>query len=349
MSETVSKPEPETYAEVLIPDAIEPLYGWKALEITHDGRLCSPQQRQTVWPVKKRLEAVCHNTARQSSYEWKAIRGTKGNPAPPQVTAPPSGTIVTSAAMTISSTVTVSGGNWHVEPPEPPALVLPQGMVWSWEEVPHEIASNNCRCGIYVVNDPRQCQSYLNQNCLLAEICLWGRVVPGSEGARGEFAYPRQLFAPDTLTDVATMVAQLYGVPIGYRDHQTGATITHTQAMENLARIKAGLRAKPFQQKGPPTTIPPVKLQPVAQIPPPPLPKVVKPPAVMFSTSNDTKPVRPLSTQEREARVVFVLCWIGVLVMWALSLALSPWLLVGVLPFFAVIRSVMHDLPRKSN
>jgi len=354
VNKTMAQPEPQTYAELLVPDAIEPIYGWKALQILPDGRLASPQQK-VVWPVKQRLEASCHNSARPTSYQWKAVYG-QPKPAPAEVGTSFQG----GASFSSSASVSVSGpsGSMLVNPVDPPKTQLPHGMSWSWEPVEHEIASNNCRCGIYVVNDPRKCQSYIGENCILAEVCLWGRVVPGEEGARGQYAYPRQLFTPDTLTDVATMVAELYGVPIGYRDHKTGATITYRQAMENLAKLKAGIN-QPFTQAGPPTVVPKQLSSGTTALavpPPPPAP----PPIPVDPGKRDKKTITPpkqLSEKElgayqahKLARLITHIAWLAILLIWVCSILFSPYLLIGALPFFfAVIRNSRDDLAKKQD
>jgi hypothetical protein len=245
-----------------------------------------------------------------------------------------------------------------VSPTEKPKTQLPAGMSWSWEEQPHEIASNDCRCGIYVVDNVRACGSYLTDDCILAEVCLWGRVVPGSEGSRGQYAYPRQLFAPDTLADVATMVATLYGVPIGYRDHKTGVTLSHAQAMQNLHAMKAARKPKPFEQKKvpmtqpqtiTPTPIPAPILKVPEQIPPPQMPSITiapgeegtnfDPAAAGTFTIATASNIQPVQSRELrlKSQVVFGICWAMIFFIWLGALAVHPALLVGVLPFFAVM------------
>lgn len=328
--------EPESYAAMIVPDSIEPIYGWKALRITPDGRLASPQQA-TIWPVKQRLEATC--SSNKVTYAWTAVRG---EPKEMGLQQPPPGVVVASTSTTILSTSS------HI--PEKPKTALPVGMSWSWEAQPHEIASNDCRCGIYVVDNVRAAGSYISDNCILAEVCLWGRVVPGSDGARGQYAYPRQLFAPDTLTDVATMVAQLYGVPIGYRDHKTGKTLSHRQAMENLAAMKSAVKPKPFKQKNVPMTNPQTVTptpQPILKLPsqiPPPSPGEV---GTSFSVSGGqptggtliipeslVKPVDPQLLLK--GQLVFGICWTLIFFFWVLAITINPNMLVGVLPCFAV-------------
>lgn len=329
---------------MVVPDSIEPVYGWKALKITKDGRLASPQQ-DTIWPVKKRLEAKC--SSNRKTFAWTAVYGTPKD-GPVEV----SDTVRGGVMYSTSSAVSVSGtsGSMMVSPTEKPKTQLPAGMSWSWEEQPHEIASNDCRCGIYVVDNVRSAGTYLSDNCILAEVCLWGRVVPGSEGSRGQYAYPRQLFAPDTLADVATLTAQLYGVPIGYRDHKTGATLSHAQAMQNLHAMKAARKPKPFEQKKvpmrQPTTVTPTPLPVPKQISPPQMPMIQLAPGeegVGFTPSGGVlivpSPVE--KTVDRElrlkAQVVFSICWVMIFFIWLGALAIHPSLLVGVLPFFAVM------------
>jgi hypothetical protein len=331
---------------MVVPDSIEPVYGWKALKITPDGRLASPQQRN-IWPVKKRLEATC--SSNRKTFAWTAVYGTpKDGPVEVSGTVAGGATFATSAVVSVG---TGTSGSMMVSPSEKPKTQLPAGMSWSWEEQPHEIASNDCSCGIYVVDNVRAAGTYLSDDCILAEVCLWGRVVPGSEGSRGQYAYPRQLFAPDTLADVATLVAQLYGVPIGYRDHKTGKTLSHRQAMENLAAMKAARKPKPFEQQKVPMTQPSQILKLPAQIPPPApqMPSITLAPdeevtsfdpaaggTFLISTASNNQPVQNRELRLK-AQVVFGVCWVMVFFVWLAALAVHPALLVGVLPFFAVM------------
>ena len=345
--------EPDSYAEMVVPDTIEPVYGWKALRITKDGRLASPQQT-TIWPVKQRLEATCQSN--RVSYAWVAVHG-EPKPSPVEVSGMVQGGAVFSSATMVTVGGSTGGGTMMVTPSEKPKTQLPVGMSWSWEPQPHEIASNDCRCGIYVVNNVRSAGTYLSADCILAEVCLWGRVVPGSEGARGQYAYPRQLFAPDTLTDVATMVAKLYGVPIGYRDHKTGKTISHRQAMENLAAIKSGTKPKPFKQRGTPMTQPSQILTPPAQIPPTAPPVLIMPgeEGTSFSTAGAVTAasgtfVIQSPTNSRQVklngRIVFAICWIWIMVAWLAALTVHPAILIAVLPCFALQFAMLSKLLR---
>lgn len=347
--------EPTSYAEMIVPDSIEPVYGWKALRITKDGRLASPQQT-TIWPVKQRLEATCGSN--RVTYAWTAVHG-EPKPSPVEVSGMVQGGAVFSSASVVSVTASsTGGGSMMVTPAEKPKTQLPAGMSWSWEPQPHEIASNDCRCGIYVVNNVRSAGTYLSADCILAEVCLWGRVVPGSEGARGQYAYPRQLFAPDTLADVATMVAQLYGVPIGYRDHKTGKTLSQAQAMENLAAIKNLSKPGPFKQKGTPMTQP----SQVKFTPSPPAPAPVPLTMTQLHSGEEGVSFTPQggiiitpqtsSIENRQltvnGRIIFSVCWAAIFFIWVLALTVSPLLLGAVLPFFAIQFVMLSKLVRWS-
>ena len=84
---------------MVVPDSIEPVYGWKALKITKDGRLASPQQ-DTIWPVKKRLEAKC--SSNRKTFAWTAVYGTPKD-GPVEV----SGTVAGGASFATSAVVSV--------------------------------------------------------------------------------------------------------------------------------------------------------------------------------------------------------------------------------------------------
>jgi hypothetical protein len=69
-----------------------------------------------------------------------------------------------------------------------------------------EIPGPRCRCGIYAVYGPVEAYRYIRNPrrvisgtftgvpIVLGEVALWGRIVVGEFGWRGEFGYPRRLF-----------------------------------------------------------------------------------------------------------------------------------------------------------
>jgi hypothetical protein len=69
-----------------------------------------------------------------------------------------------------------------------------------------DIPGPRCHCGIYAVQGPVEAYRYMRNPrrvisgsfagvpIVLGEVALWGRIVVGQLGWRGEFGYPRRLF-----------------------------------------------------------------------------------------------------------------------------------------------------------
>ena len=292
---------------IVIPDSIEPRVGWKALAIDSTGQLCSPQQK-TVWPVRKRLEASCSYKPR-AEYHWVAVPEDKAE-----------GQIVLGGMLVIQGPLTTK---------LPPKTLPPPGHVWAWVEKPHQVVSPNCRCGIYVVDDIKQAATYLGMAGVLVKVALWGRVVPGTQGARGQYAYPLEMFAPDTLTDVAQMVADLYGIPVGFRDHKTGRTLRYEQAMVNLEQLK---RKHEEAESFPPVT------------------GSVKPVMVTTTTSNKTPGIviaPPVYTNDVEfrqgAQIFAFVCMAAILTVMLAAIVVSPFIVPFALPFILGFARAFRD------
>jgi hypothetical protein len=89
------------------------------------------------------------------------------------------------------------------------------------EEPPHQ----TCSCGIYAASsfDHLFEMGYTKRRGLFAvaenelsiagEVNLWGGLVPGSQGWRAQFAYPKLFLIPYTLWKIALPVSEKYGVP----------------------------------------------------------------------------------------------------------------------------------------
>jgi hypothetical protein len=96
-----------------------------------------------------------------------------------------------------------------------PSNPLPDGWSWSWEMFTHESPDQHCHCGVYIADEPKTCVSYMgHSNGIICEIALWGRVIPASYGARGQFAYPQRILAPRSLVGSVKLTAKLYNIPI---------------------------------------------------------------------------------------------------------------------------------------
>lgn len=206
---------------MIIPDSIEPRRGYKALNYNAEGMLFSPSEH-THWPPKKRLEATCKNI----EWGWCPIEAEEPRSMDDTVTVAvdpavrsAGGALIATPARVMASTAIVSSSGAWVTPRQPlprrkPKAKLPEGWVWSWEPLEHEIGEG-CSCGIYVVDEPRDAMNYLDRNygCMV-EVALWGKVVPGSNGARGQYAYPQRILSPRALVPEVRQVSLNYGIAI---------------------------------------------------------------------------------------------------------------------------------------
>lgn len=187
-----------------VPDSIQPYRGYKALSVnSEDGTLWSPQQTM-MWPLKQRFEAHC--TTGTSWWGWVPVEGK-----PRELDA-----VIRASQAIYGSTAATSSAHFRspvVRPPKP-SNPLPPGWNWSWEPFTHHSPDEGCHCGIYVVSEPRRCLSYVKADGIIAEVALWGKVIPAADGARGQYAYPTRLLVPQDIQDELRLTASLYGVPI---------------------------------------------------------------------------------------------------------------------------------------
>lgn len=185
-------------SDLVVPDAIEPVIGYKALRVDPEGNFFSPRQL-TEWPCGQRLEATC--TALRFDWKWVATKDTPHpwcNPHQPG---------------------TVLANHWAVvpTPPDPqpqPQTVLPAGMAWSWEAVKHEAVQNDCGCGIYALNSPEACIGYATPDSVIVQVALWGRTINASQGARAQYAYPQKIVSTMFDHDRVERAAANYGIPL---------------------------------------------------------------------------------------------------------------------------------------
>jgi hypothetical protein len=178
---------------IVVPDSIEPYIGFKYLS-WHEGKLWS-QWGDKPWPINKPFEAECHGPR---EYKWETTTGT---PQPRQEIAPPD-------------------------------IALPAGLSWSWEpQPPHPAVDEECHCGIYAVDTPDLCADYGRPQVLssvydvvsgvsaservLVELAMWGKVIPGTTGMRGQFAYPQKIHGS---SEAAREAAKAYGVQLVERE-----------------------------------------------------------------------------------------------------------------------------------
>ena len=224
-----------TGLEDIAPDSIEPYVGFKYLKAESHGGipyLISDSGFKMVWPKMARAEAQCKTE--NKPYEWLALK----HPPQDRYWRSPSTDDERTVAAVRTSNLQYGGILYtgHALTPLPPKTSLPEGYEWYWVEVPHEPASNErCACGIHVVSDPKHCEHYRRDNSLLVEVALWGNVTIASHGARGQFAYPKAIYATKKDVAIARRLGEAYGVPV----------ITEDSTDENAAAdaVKAALDA----------------------------------------------------------------------------------------------------------
>lgn len=196
---------------MIVPDTIQPYEGWKALRVL-GGVLHSPQQSFR-WPPKERAEAECSAL----TFRWQPRRGKPAEERDPRriivsATPNPGWSFSTSAIVMPHMLQTVSCDDEDEN--MPPNIELPKGMHWSWEPCKHQAASDNdCGCGIYMVDSPELCGFYVDSGTILVELYGWGNVIRGSQGARAQYAYPKELMIPEHLREEGEHAAEQYGVP----------------------------------------------------------------------------------------------------------------------------------------
>jgi hypothetical protein len=177
----------------LVPDSIEPYCGYKALQIV-DGHLVSPS-RFARWPKHEPLESTCQKAgAAEQRFEWVLVPAPEGW----------EDMFWVPAKFLREGTTTHFG--WPSGPP-------PEGMTWVPKPEVHHLTG--CTCGIYVVETTPQLHGYLSgPDHVIVWIAVWGEVVLGARGARGQYAYPQKIWAAEQQWDIAVRVADEYGIPV---------------------------------------------------------------------------------------------------------------------------------------
>lgn len=82
-----------------------------------------------------------------------------------------------------------------------------------------------CSCGIYAFRDPAEAFGYSigvrdRLPCMAAEVAvgtvgLWGRVIECERGFKAQFAYPRHIYLPATISRYVSTVNSAFGVAVG--------------------------------------------------------------------------------------------------------------------------------------
>jgi hypothetical protein len=180
---------------VIVPDSIEPYYGYKALRMS-GGTLVSPSQ-PVVWPKKEPLKSECKvpGGSAQPPFNWKLVPAPEGWDG---------------SRFWVSSHFLAEGSTtFFAWPSKEP----PEGHTWIPEPAPHDIGK--CKCGIYAVDHAKDTSGYMQGgDRVIVEVALWGQVVIANNGARGQYAYPQKLFAAEQQAQQAAEIGNDYGIPV---------------------------------------------------------------------------------------------------------------------------------------
>lgn len=178
---------------IIIPDSIEPYLGYKALR-AENNTLYSPQQN-TPWPTLKPLVSACGGTHRKPTFSWQAV------PAPPGWEG---------KTFWVPSDVLAEGTSTFLPWPKTDP---PEGHTYIPVMEPHRLTG--CTCGIYIVDTPNQCRSYMETtDTYICEIAGWGEVIRADRGVRAQYAYPQKIFAAEQQAEQAIKTAVNYKIPV---------------------------------------------------------------------------------------------------------------------------------------
>lgn len=91
----------------------------------------------------------------------------------------------------------------------------------------------NCGCGVYAVNSFENLryhgynwgESQDGKVWVLAEIAMYGDVIPGAIGCRALKAAPQKVYVPGWKLKLGAQIRRLYGVDLGVIDRFTGETV----------------------------------------------------------------------------------------------------------------------------
>jgi len=184
----------------LVPDSIEPIEGWKMLNLGPDGTLVSPNYDMTWYPASP-VCALC----KTDSYiqRWVLVDGPVPLETPGQA----------------PSYVVAAGGMTFYQAPSPvtvplPLVVPPPGKHWELHSFKneHTAPGEGCSCGIYVARNIVTTAGY---GTVLVKVKGWGNVHEHSGGWRVEYAYPSEIYV-NTMEEALALEA--YGVPIKLRE-----------------------------------------------------------------------------------------------------------------------------------
>jgi hypothetical protein len=178
--------------ELVVPDSVEPVIGWRCWGYDPGRGLHSPLQG-LAWPAREAVTAKCDV---EGQYAHAVMTfSTSANPSPPKE-----------------------------------------------HEAPHAY----CNCGIHAAASISQAITDYGQNgfTLCGTVKLWGRVVEGIYGWRGEKAYPDQLWVLSESAERGAMVEHFarligdeYAIPVGVATRDELCAMAGMVAPVDVAKV----------------------------------------------------------------------------------------------------------------
>lgn len=205
---------------MIVPDAVEPYVGWKALLDSDHYYLYSPQQGVR-WPHKQQLEAVCRDP--QAGTVWRMLRTEEALPDHPLYV------IVVPEGETAWVTLGIGDVLLPAMRPGHNRWVLTRK-----DGAPHDAVKDDCRCGIYVSDNPTRCYDYYGPEHVLTKVAVWGRTIIADHGARGQYAYPQKFYAHHDQQDKVACLAEHYGI-----DWELMPASHHQEMLPLVSRFRA--------------------------------------------------------------------------------------------------------------
>jgi hypothetical protein len=183
----------------IVPDGITPEVGWRGWSVL-GGTLSSVNQHNE-WPTREAFVATCAKPppVRWVPHRYGAIvpRGRIAQEHAHQ------GLVIGGYAYGYET----SGRSLDATKP-PPMTQLPEGWGYELEAVDKEVPDEYCTCGIYALKSRAAivCSPYAREADAVGAVSLWGKIVPGEDGYRAQYAYPLLIFTDYDLDDYGVQV-----------------------------------------------------------------------------------------------------------------------------------------------
>jgi hypothetical protein len=132
---------------MIVPDAIEPIVGWRCWSLNDAGQLESLLEGTDPWLPNQRQEAKCLSPLFSMPGETSDTEYAGLDPA-------------------------LGDADFLKE---------------------HQAPLESCSCGIYAARDLETLRISLSSGPIIGEVYLWGKIIPGENGYRAQYAYPKSL------------------------------------------------------------------------------------------------------------------------------------------------------------